>query len=176
MQGSVGSKIALGLYLEEELLCLMSFGKNRMSSDVEWELLRFASKKGVSVVGGASKLFKHFLTTNTGGIVSYSDRRYSVGNMYSKLGFTFSHFSEPNYFYFKNSLNLESRQKYMKHKLPKLLESFDPSLTEVENMRANGYNRIFDCGNSVWKLVRKDINSKDIIDLWLYNEIIGQPR
>ena len=74
--------------------------------------------------------------------------------MYSKLGFTFSHFSEPNYFYFKNNLTLESRQKYQKHKLPKLLENFDPSLTEVENMKNNGYNRIFDCGNSVWKIVR----------------------
>jgi hypothetical protein len=154
LQGSVGSQIAIGLYLEEELQCLMSFGKNRISSDVEWELLRFSSKKGVSVVGGASKLFKYFLNNFTGGIVSYSDRRYSLGNMYSKLGFTFSHFSEPNYFYFKHPLTLESRQKYQKHKLPKLLENFDSSLTEVENMKANGYNRIFDCGNSVWKLVR----------------------
>jgi uncharacterized protein (UPF0212 family) len=154
LQGSIGSKIALGLYLEEALLCLMSFGKNRMSNDVEWELLRFASKKGISVVGGASKLFKYFLNNFEGGIVSYSDRRYSQGNMYSKLGFTFSHFSEPNYFYFKNNLTLESRQKYQKHKLPKLLENFDPSLTEVENMKNNGYNRIFDCGNSVWKIVR----------------------
>jgi uncharacterized Zn finger protein (UPF0148 family) len=155
LQGSVGSKVALGLYLEEELLCLMSFGKNRLSDDVEWELLRFASKKGVSVVGGASKLFKYFLTNFTGGIVSYSDRRYSQGNMYSKLGFTFSHFSEPNYFYFKNgSLKLESRQKYMKHKLPTLLENFDPSLTEWQNMQINGYNRIWDCGNSVWKIYK----------------------
>ena len=44
-----------------------------MSNDVEWELLRFASKKGVSVVGGASKLFKHFLNNFEGGIVSYSE-------------------------------------------------------------------------------------------------------
>ena len=153
-QQGFGWLIHLGLYFQEELQCLMSFGKNRLSSDVEWELLRFASKKGISVIGGASKLFKYFLTNFTGGIVSYSDRRYSQGNMYSKLGFTFSHFSEPNYFYFKNgSLKLESRQKYMKHKLPTLLENFDPSLTEWQNMQINGYNRIWDCGNSVWKLL-----------------------
>ena len=30
LQGSVGSQIAIGLYLEEELQCLMSFGKNRI--------------------------------------------------------------------------------------------------------------------------------------------------
>ena len=130
----------------------MSFGKNRFSSEVEWELLRFVSKKYISVVGGASKLFKHFVNnySNGLGIVSYSDRRYSQGNMYSKLGFKFSHNSQPNYFYFKNSLHLESRQKYMKHKLSNLLEVFDESLTEVENMKNNGFNRIWDCGNSVW--------------------------
>jgi hypothetical protein len=131
----------------------MSFGKNRFASDVEWELIRFASKQNVNVVGGASKIFKHFRNNYEGGIVSYSDRRYSVGNMYKTLGFQFSHFSQPNYFYFKDSLNLESRQKYMKHKLPNLLEKFNSSLTEWENMVVNGYNRIWDCGNSVWKIV-----------------------
>ena len=34
-----------------------------------------------------------------------------------------------------------------KHKLSKLLEKYDNNLTEVENMRANGYYQIFDCGN-----------------------------
>jgi hypothetical protein len=130
----------------------MSFGKNRFSSDVEWELLRFVSKKNINVVGGASKLLKHFRNNYSGGIVSYADRRYSNGDMYKALGFQFSHNSSPNYFYFKDPTFLESRQKYMKHKLPNLLETFNPNLTEWENMVVNGYDRIWDCGNSVWKV------------------------
>ena len=60
--------------------------------------------------------------------------------------------SLPNYWYFKgNVLQLESRVKYQKHKLKSLLEFFDESKTEVENMKANGYNRIFDCGNLVYE-------------------------
>jgi hypothetical protein len=152
LQGYVCSQVAFGLYYEGELVNLMSFGKNRFSSDVEWELLRFVSKQNTNVIGGASKLLKHFMTLYSGGIVSYSDRRYSTGDMYKTLGFQFSHFSQPNYFYFKNFLTLESRQKYIKHKLPNLLESFNPNLTEWENMVNNGYNRIWDCGNSVWKI------------------------
>jgi hypothetical protein len=150
LQGFVGSRVTIGLYYQNELVCLMSFGKNRMSSEVEWELLRFASKLNTSVVGGASRLFKNFTTNNTGGVVTYSDRRYSQGNMYSKLGFTFKHNSKPNYFYFKNPSNLESRQKYMKHKLPSLLEHFDIAKTEWQNMVENKFNRIWDCGNGVW--------------------------
>jgi hypothetical protein len=153
LQGYVGSQVAFGLYYNDELLCLMSFGKNRFASDVEWEMLRFASKCGVSVIGGASKLLKHFRNNYSGGVVSYLDRRYSEGNMYKALGLQFSHNSQPNYFYFKHPSTLESRQKYMKHKLPNLLENFNPNLTELENMVLNGYDRIWDCGNSVWKII-----------------------
>ena len=32
-----------------------------------------------------------------------------------------------------------------------LLENFDPAKSEVENMKANGYHRIFDCGNMVFE-------------------------
>ena len=32
-----------------------------------------------------------------------------------------------------------------------VLENFDPGKSEVENMKANGYRRIFDCGNMVFE-------------------------
>jgi hypothetical protein len=153
LQGFVGSKIAIGLYYNNELINLMTFGKNRMSSSVEWELLRFASKLNTSVVGGASKLLKYFTNNYSSDLVSYSDKRYSQGNMYKQLGFKFSHNSPPNQFYFKNGgkVNiLESRHKYMKHKLPDVLPIFDKRLTAWKNMVINNYNRIWDCGNGVW--------------------------
>jgi uncharacterized Zn finger protein (UPF0148 family) len=152
LQGYTNSYIAFGLYYEGELVSLMSFGKSNFSSDVEWELLRFASKQNTNVVDGELKLFKYFRDNYPGGIVSYSDRRYSEDDVYTKLGFQFLYFSQPNYFYFKNPTVLESRQKYIKSKLPNLLEKFNPNLTEWENMVLNGYDRIWDCGNSVWKI------------------------
>jgi hypothetical protein len=120
--------------------------KNKCSSDVEWEMLRFTNKQNTNVIGGASKLLEHFRSNFEGGIVAYSDRRYSIDSIYKELGFQFLHNSEPNYFYFKNLLVLESNQK-----LSDLLENFDSNLTEYENMVNNGYNRIWDCGNSVWE-------------------------
>jgi uncharacterized Zn finger protein (UPF0148 family)/very-short-patch-repair endonuclease len=153
LQGYVNSQVAFGLYYEDELVSLMSFSKNKCSSDVEWEMLRFASKCGISVIDGELELFRYFRNNYSGGIISYADRRYSNEDIYKVLGFQLSHNSEPNCFYFKHKLVLESRQKYMKYNLPNLLEKFDSNLTEWENMVNNGYNRIWDCGNSVWKLV-----------------------
>jgi len=43
-----------------------------------------------------------------------------------------------------------SRNKFQKHKLEKQLDSFDPVKTEWENMKDNGYDRFWDCGNKVW--------------------------
>jgi hypothetical protein len=40
-----------------------------------------------------------------------------------------------------------NRISCQKHKLPKMLEKFDINKTEYENMKENGYDRIWDCGN-----------------------------
>ena len=153
IQGSVNAKVNLGLYYQDELISLMTFGKCRFDKHHEWELLRFCNKLGYHIPGAASKLLKHFEKTyKPTSLVSYADRRWSQGKVYEKLGFKFSHLSLPNYWYFKgNVLQLESRVKYQKHKLKSLLEFFDESKTEVENMKANGYNRIFACGNLVYE-------------------------
>jgi len=47
---------------------------------------------------------------------------------------------------------LYHRSKFQKHKLSKLLDNFDSNLSEVSNMYANGYRRIWDSGNIVYTL------------------------
>lgn len=154
IQGSVNSKVNLGLYYNKELISLMTFGKCRFDNKHEWELLRFCNKLGYHIPGGASKLLKYFERNyNPKSLVSYADRRWSQGKVYEKLGFTFSHASSPNYWYLciNNTTKLYSRVKYQKYKLKTLLENFDENKSEVENMRDNGYHRIFDCGNLVYE-------------------------
>ncbi len=133
----------------------MSFGKSRYSKKYEWELIRFCNKLNYNVVGGASRLFKHFIKTyDPNNIISYCDIRVFTGELYEKLGFSYSHTSKPDYFYFKKpNYTLYSREMFQKHKLKNLLEIYDETLTEKENMFNNGYRRIWDCGNKVyiWK-------------------------
>lgn len=151
IQGTIGSTISYGLFLEDELVAAMSFGKSRYNKSAEWELLRYSNTLYTSVVGGASKLFKFFIKEKSpNSVISYSDIRWNTGNVYLNLGFSYTHSSGPNYWYTKNYRMLESRIKFQKHKLANILPNFDRTLTEWENMQNNGYDRIWDCGNSVY--------------------------
>jgi hypothetical protein len=111
--------------------------------------VRFCSKVGVSVIGGAEKLLKFFDKHYNGSIMSYSDRRYSNGALYERLGFILEGFTNPNYFYVMNQRRL-NRMKFQKHKVAGLLENYDANKTEVQNMKEHGYNRVYDCGNRIY--------------------------
>ena len=154
IQGAVNSKVNLGLYYKDKLVSLMTFSKPRFDKKHEWELVRFCNKCGWHIPGAASKLLTHFEREyKPKNIVSYADRCWSKGNLYKRLGFELDHISPPDYFYFKrkDGFHRESRVKYQKHKLPKLLQNFDNALTESENMFNNQYFRIWNCGNLVFE-------------------------
>lgn len=153
LQGAVNAKVHLGLYSEGELVALMTFGKCRFDRKHEWEMLRFCCKLGWHIPGAAGKLLKAFeRKCAPRSLVSYADRRWSQGRLYEKLGFRLAGKSAPNYWYFKTRTNaLLSRLNFQKHKLKDVLENFDPEKSEAENMKANGYYRIYDCGNLVFE-------------------------
>ena len=58
----------------------------------------------------------------------------------------------PEYRYFKrnNSSTTHSRHDFQLSLLKDKVDTFDPELSEWENMQANGYDRIWDCGYSEW--------------------------
>ena len=144
IQGGKGYSVAYGLSYKDELVTIMSFNKHKK---YEWEITRFANKLNTMVVGGASRLFKRFIKENNPDqILTYADRRYSNGNLYKKLGFKLDGVTKPNYCYVKRD-KIYSRQQFMKHKLKDKLETFDPKLTEAQNMFNNGYRRLWDAGN-----------------------------
>ena len=150
LQGGDNSSIRYGLCHGDELVTVMTFGKPRFSKSYDWELIRFASKCGCNVTGGASKLLNHFRSSHSGSIVSYADRRHSDGNLYEKLGFMQVGVSKPNYWYVRGGEKL-SRYACQKHRLKDVLEdAFDPNLSEFENMSLNGWTRVHDCGNMVF--------------------------
>ena len=159
IQGSCGSAIKLGLYYDNDLVAMMTFGKfrkcmNSSSDNGEYELLRFCPKLGYHIPGGAGKLFKHFIKTyDPAHIISYADRRWSRGKLYLALGFTLDHVSDPNYFYIVDK-HREHRFGWRKQELSKKLVNFDPNLTEYDNVLNNGIDRIFDSGNYMFNWVK----------------------
>ena len=157
LQGKCQSSIRYGLFYKNELVSAMSFGKmrritNRKSNIGEYELLRFSSKLGYHVIGAAGKLLKAFERDfKPTKLLSYADRRWSIGKLYYALGFTLDHISDPNYWYVNSRHSYRMyRYGFRKSQLPKILKKFDPAKTEVENMLDNGYDYIWDCGNYVF--------------------------
>ena len=160
LQGNVNAKYNYGLYYKDELVSIMTFGSKRKSLGSKsekgvYEMLRFCNKLDTTVVGGASKLLKHFIKVHKPKqIISYCDRRWSQGNMYEKLGFKFDHYSKPNYFYIVNGKR-ENRFKYRKSELVR--QGFDKNKSEHEIMLERGIYRIYDCGTKVYSLAIGDL-------------------
>lgn len=57
----------------------------------------------------------------------------------------------------KNNAERLNRMNFQKHKLKGILENFNEELTEWENMQANKYDRIWDCGNNSYVFIKKAI-------------------
>jgi len=149
-QGFIGSFVKLGLFYENELVSLMTFGKKRkimnsVSNGEEYELLRFCSKLNTNVVGGANKLFKYFIKNyNPKEITTYADRSWSNGNLYEQLGFDYKGKTLPNYYYIVNRKR-KYRFGYRKDILIKAGYSKDKSERQI--MLDRKIYRIYDSGN-----------------------------
>lgn len=148
LQGGATSSIQLGLYSEAELIGVMTFGTPRFNQNYEYELIRLCWKSGVKAVGGAEKLFKHFISENSpASIISYCDIGKFSGSVYTKLGFTQNGLTPPNYRWVDIETN-ETIPRYQTMK-QKLLDAGLGHLgnTEAEIMRALDYYRVYDSGN-----------------------------
>ena len=148
LQGYCHSQIRYGLYYNNKLVSLMTFGKTRHfigNSSHQFELLRFCNKLNTSVIGAASRLFKYFIkTVKPNNIVSYADKRWSNGNLYEKLRFHKYNESKPNYYYVignrrKNRFNFRKSILVKKYNCPQ-------DMSEHEFCKSKGWYRIYDCG------------------------------
>ena len=149
LQGFVGSKIKIGLFYNEELVSLMTYGAQRKAmgqkaKDGIYEMLRFCNKLNTNVIGGASRLFKYFIEQYKPiEVISYADRSWSQGDLYEKLGFNLVHKTDPNYYYVIDGIR-KYRFNFRKDKLIK--EGADPTKTEHEIMLERDIFRIYDSG------------------------------
>jgi hypothetical protein len=149
MQGSATASIRYGLIYNNELVSCISFAKPRAKANkikYSWELVRYANKLNVNVIGGFSKLFKH---SNLNNIISYCDLMRFNGKMYLESGFTQLENSSVGYSYFKG-YNVKSREYFQKHNIEKHLKYYDPSLSTADNIWNNGWRKIYNCGNGVF--------------------------
>lgn len=141
LNGSVKTaQKAFGLFLGDELLQVITVGKNRFTKDGKLELLRMASKLNTQVVGGFSKILKD---SGIHEIESYVDNRIYSGSGYENSGWKVIGNSGPSYFYTNWKIR-KNRMSMMKSKLP-------GEGTEEQRANALGWYRVYDCGTTKLK-------------------------
>lgn len=153
IQGYTTASYRYGLYFENMLVALMTFGKTRSGAgigkaDTSHELIRFASKGRIP--GAASKLLKHFIKVhNPETIVSYSDNEWSTGHLYKTLNFKLDKEIAPSYWYITpKAEKFYHRYNFAKYKLIKL--GYPSDMTERQITQQMGLLKIWDCGKRRW--------------------------
>lgn len=160
-QGSCNNQqIKLGLYKDDDLIQMMTFGKPRYNKHFEYELLRLCTNEDYIVVGGANKLFKYFIDNyNPVSIISYCDLSKFNGSVYTNLGFDLQSTSAPTRHWFnintgrhitENLLNQRGFSQLHGDNDYKLYKKGD---SNEQLMLENGYYEVYDCGQAsyVWK-------------------------
>lgn len=159
-----GSKMqnpCYGLYLNGELIEVMTFGKPRFNKNYEWELIRLCTKTGYCVVGGAERLFKAFIRDhNPNSIISYCDNAKFTGNVYTRLGFEHKSAGAVSRHWYNPETGVHITDNGLRFKgFDKLLGStygtFGKGTSNDDLMREHGFYEVYDAGQSVYVWTRE---------------------
>ena len=144
IQGHRNATVRYALEYQGNIVCVMTFGKAYLSRQHNiWEIYRLCSLKNVVVIGGASKLYTHFLRQlKPDKVITFCDACKGKGNIYQKLGFNFLEITSPNYVWVKDSILKTRYQTQMKN--------------EREIMENDGYVRIYDSGSFKYEAIYKN--------------------
>lgn len=151
--------VSYGLYFKDELVSVMSFSKPKFGKqeNIEWDLSRYCVKPCYSVIGGAEKLFNAFVNEyNPSSIVTYSDNDYFSGDVYNRLGFVFSNYTDLPYYWAKDNHFFSRQQcqvKILKEKYQEIYKkAIEENATNKEEyiMHYLGYYKVYRCGNKKW--------------------------
>lgn len=158
---AIKAKYKYGLFLDQELVAVMSFSKGRqiIRENVifnSFELLRFCNKLDVTVVGGFSKLLHHFnKMQNPDDIMTYVDCDWSDGQSFLAKGFEFSGRIPAMEFW----LNIKTGEREYPHLV---LKRYEKSISEFTNetekasfLNKYGYQTAYNSGSYKYILKRK---------------------
>lgn len=156
LQGALHSQpICFGLFYENELVQVMTFGKTRhgrKSNVNDYELLRFCTHSNYEIVGGAQRLFKHFIKTYKPiSIISYCDLSKFNGKLYDKLNFKLKDTRLCRHWYHIGTWRhlLDSSLRMLG--ADKLIgTNYGKGTSNYDIMIANDWVEVYDCGQQTW--------------------------
>jgi len=135
------------LKYDNEIVAIMSFKNIKGDS---YELCNFCTILNTTVIGGFSKLLRHFiLDFKPKDIISYVDKRWNCENNFVSNGFKHIKDTDVDYTYIIGHKR-ENKSKYCKRKLVE--QGFDKNKTEHNIMYERGIYRIYDCGRMIYRM------------------------
>lgn len=151
--------IAYCLIYNKEIVACAYFGNTRYHSQNNCELIRYATKADIKVVGGLSKLVKNFMRCNPSVkmITSYCDIRFFTGEGYIKAGFKFIRQTSRGFDIIKNvnsKLVRFHRSTLKKNILLEKYPELDKSLTQKEIGISLNWWIVPNCGLKVFQYFR----------------------
>lgn len=153
LQGTCkGQDVRYGLYLDGQLISVMTFGKPRYNKKYEWELLRYASDR--AIIGGAERLFTRFLRDKSPrSIISYCDRSKFRGEVYIKLGFQKIRTTEPACHWYNENTHQHFTDNLVRQQGADRLigTNLGKGTNNNEILKEHGFVEVYDCGQIVFE-------------------------
>ena len=135
LQGERGAKVKLGLFYENELVQIMSFGVPIFTEKYEWEIVRECSKSNYLIIGGKEKLWSYFVKNySPKSVISYCDFSKFNGNSYLKLDFKKIRLNKPGFWWYNHLEGKVYWRNPYKH----------------QEMKKKGYYKLYDAGQLVF--------------------------
>ena len=152
LQGTVRNQtICLGLFHENDLVQVMTFGSPRFTKKYNYELLRLCTKPEFEVIGGASKLFKHAVRDlNLTNIISYCDLAKFNGDVYQKIGMKLDHVAEPQEIWSKGNRKITANLLRQRGYDQIFNTNYGKGTSNDELMLTNGWLPVYDCGQAAY--------------------------
>lgn len=146
-----GQAIKLGLYYNNELVEIMTFGKPRYNKKYEYELLRLCTCSNYIVIGGTEKLFKYFINNyKPKSIISYCDNSKFDGEVYRRLGFTLKDFGSPSKHWFNGKRHITDNLLRQRGFDQLFNANYGKGTSNEELIINEGFVEVYDSGQSIY--------------------------
>lgn len=156
LQGYARASIRYGLFYNDELISVMTFGKPRYNKHYQYELIRYCSC--YNIIGGAEKLFKHFVKDySPTSIISYCDNSKFSGKVYNQLGFDLIDYGKPSRHWYNMKTNQHITDNLLRQRGFDQLFGTDygKGTSNEELMRLYNFFEVYDCGQSKYVWINK---------------------
>jgi hypothetical protein len=153
IQGSCsGQSICYGLYHDNQLVSVMTFGKPRYNKWYQYELLRLCTMRRYAIVGGAERMFKAFVREyNPESVISYCDIAKFSGDVYLKLGFKHIRNTAPNAVWSKKKEKITNNLLLARGFDQLFGTNYGKGTSNFNLMVEHGWLPVFDCGQGVYE-------------------------